>query len=74
MPSEYALADVLERMYQSQLAFEAALELTLHAEAQGHADFGDNVRGELYTHGFHDKTAAEAACAGMNIDARKSDE
>ena len=29
MPSEYSLSDVLERMYQNQLALEAALmELT----------------------------------------------
>lgn len=52
MPSEYSLSDVLERMYQNQLAMEAALmELTLHSEAQGHADVGDNVRGALYTMG-----------------------
>ncbi len=52
MPSEYSLSDVLERMCQNQLAIEAALmELTLHAEAQGHADVGDNVRGALYTIG-----------------------
>ena len=52
MPSEYSLSDVLERIYQNQLALEAALmELTLHAEAQGHADVGDNVRGALYTIG-----------------------
>jgi hypothetical protein len=45
MPSEYSLSDVLERMYQNQLALEAALmELTLQVEAQGHADVGDNVR------------------------------
>ena len=52
MPSEYSLSDVLDRMYRNQLALEAALmELTLHAEAQGHADVGDNVRGALYTIG-----------------------
>ncbi|POH42212.1 hypothetical protein C2U56_07180 [Pseudomonas fluorescens] len=52
MPSEYSLSDVLGRMYQNQLAIEAALmELTLHAEAQGHADVGDNVRGTLCTIG-----------------------
>lgn len=48
MPSEYSLSDVLERMYQNQLALEAALmELTLHVEAHGHADVGNNVRGAL---------------------------
>lgn len=46
MPSpEYSLPDVLERMYQNQLALEAALmELTLLAESQGHAEAGDNIR------------------------------
>lgn len=33
--TEYSLSDVLERMYQNQLALEAALmELTLQVEAQ----------------------------------------
>jgi hypothetical protein len=42
--TEYSLSDVLERMYQNQLALEAALmELTLQVEAQGHAEVGDNV-------------------------------
>ncbi|MBK3485106.1 hypothetical protein AB4P95_07600 [Pseudomonas sp. A1437] len=49
MPSEYSLSDVLERMYLNQLALEAALmELTLHAETQGHVDVGDSVRSALY--------------------------
>lgn len=52
MAGEYSLSDVLERIYQNQLALEAALmEFTLHAEAQGNADVGDNVRGALYTIG-----------------------
>ena len=52
MASEYSLSDVLERMYQNQLALEAALmELTLQVEAQGHSEVGDNVRGTLYTIG-----------------------
>ncbi|MGY2138907.1 hypothetical protein ACW9I8_20080 [Pseudomonas reactans] len=52
MSSQYSLADVLERMYQNQLALEAALmELSLHVEAQGHAEVGDNVRGALETIG-----------------------
>ena len=52
MPSEYSLSDVLERMYQNQLALEAALmELTLQVEAQGHTEVGDNIRGALYTIG-----------------------
>lgn len=52
MASEYSLSDVLERMYQNQLALEAALmELTLHVEAQGNAEVGDNVRGALWAIG-----------------------
>lgn len=52
MLGEYSLSDVLERMYQNQLALEAALmELTLQVEAQGHTEVGDNVRGALYTIG-----------------------
>lgn len=48
MQKEYSLSDVLERMYQNQLALEAALmELTL----QGQADVGENVRAALYTIG-----------------------
>ncbi len=35
MAAEYSLSDVLERMYQNQLALEAALmDFTLHAEKQ----------------------------------------
>ncbi|QDH63681.1 hypothetical protein [Pseudomonas azotoformans] len=52
MSDEYPLSDLLERMYQNQLGLEAALmELTLHAERQGLADLGDNVRGALWTIG-----------------------
>ena len=48
MADEYSLSDVLERIYQNQLALEAALmELTLHVEAQGSSEVGDNVRGAL---------------------------
>jgi hypothetical protein len=49
MPSpEYSLTDTLQRIYENQLALEAALmELTLLVESQGHADVGDNVRGAL---------------------------
>ncbi|WP_426234803.1 hypothetical protein [Pseudomonas sp. TWP3-2] len=49
MANEYSLSDVLERMYQNQLALEAALmELTLHVEAQGLGEVGENVRGALW--------------------------
>jgi hypothetical protein len=52
MPTEYSLPDVLERMYENQLAIEAALmELTLLVESQGHAGTGNNVRGALYAIG-----------------------
>lgn len=49
MPSpEYSLPDVLERMYQNQIALEASLmELTLLVESQGHAEAGDNIRSAL---------------------------
>ena len=52
MANEYSLSDVLERMYQNQLALEAALmELTLQVEAQGLTSVGGNVRGALETIG-----------------------
>ncbi len=53
MPSaEYSLPDTLERIYENQLAHEAALmELTLLVESQGNAEAGDNVRGALETIG-----------------------
>lgn len=52
MPSEYSISDVLERMYQNQLALEAALmELTLQAEKQGLSEVGDNIRGALFAVG-----------------------
>ena len=52
MSDEYSLHSVLERMYQNQLALEAALmELTLHAEEQGLEEVGDNIRGALSTIG-----------------------
>jgi len=39
MATEYSLADVLKRLYQNQLALEAAvMELTLRAECQGATD------------------------------------
>lgn len=52
MSDEYSLSDVLERMYQNRLGLEAGLmELALHAEQQGLAEVGDNVRGVLWTIG-----------------------
>ncbi|AZE54066.1 hypothetical protein C4K03_1897 [Pseudomonas synxantha] len=52
MESEYSLGDVLERLYQNQLALEAAvMELTLWAEQQNVLETGGNVRGALETIG-----------------------
>lgn len=52
MPTEYSLSDVLERLYQNQLALEAAvIELTLRVEHQGATDIGDNVHGALHSIG-----------------------
>ncbi|MHA4969067.1 hypothetical protein ACX0KY_21210 [Pseudomonas extremorientalis] len=52
MAHEYSLSDVLERMYENQLALEAAvMELTLHLEQQGSVEVGQNVRGALETIG-----------------------
>lgn len=53
MPApEYSLPDTLERIYENQLALEAALmELTLLVESQGNVEAGCNVRGALETIG-----------------------
>lgn len=48
MPSEYSLPAVLEKIYENQIALEAAvMELTLLAVQQGYSDFGDNARTAL---------------------------
>ncbi|NWB42465.1 hypothetical protein HX815_19295 [Pseudomonas sp. E6002] len=52
MASEYSLTDVLERIYQNQMALEAALmELTLWAGQQNALEVGKNVRGAHHTIG-----------------------
>lgn len=52
MSGEYSLSDVLERMYENQLALEAAvMELALLSEKQGLSEVGDNVRGALFVIG-----------------------
>ncbi|MBK5477426.1 hypothetical protein JFU04_15140 [Pseudomonas sp. TH21] len=52
MSGEYSLPDLLERMYENQLALEAALmELALQSEKQGLDDVGNNVRGALFVIG-----------------------
>ena len=48
MPSPYSLPDMLERIYENQLALEAALmELTLLVDSQSSVEAGGNVRGVL---------------------------
>lgn len=45
---EYSLSDTPERLYNNQLALEAAIrELALLVESQGHAVTGENIRGAL---------------------------
>lgn len=52
MAQEYSLSDVLERMYENQLALEAALmELTLSVEQNGSTEAAENIRGALETIG-----------------------
>lgn len=49
MPApEYSLPDTLERLYNNQLALEAALmEVALWVEQRGSADVGENMRSAL---------------------------
>ncbi len=48
MSEKYSMPDLLERMYENQLALEAALmELALQSEKQGLREVGNNVRGAL---------------------------
>lgn len=52
MAGEYSLPDLLERMYENQLALEAALmELALQSEKQGMDEVGDNAHGALFVIG-----------------------
>lgn len=52
MPSQYSLPDLLERLYNNQLALEAAvMELTLKFELQGDIEVGQSVRAALHTIG-----------------------
>jgi len=52
MSGEYSLPNLLERMYENQLALEAALmELTLQSEKQGLDEVGNNIRGALFVIG-----------------------
>lgn len=48
MASEYSLPVVLEKIYENQLALEAALmELVLLSERQGYETVGENARSAL---------------------------
>ncbi|MFP3494179.1 hypothetical protein SB759_08120 [Pseudomonas sp. SIMBA_059] len=48
-PPEYSLPDTLERIYENQLALEAAvMELSIWVRRQGGADIDENVRGALH--------------------------
>lgn len=48
MASEYSLPVILEKIYENQLALEAALmELVVLTEQEGHQVVGENARGAL---------------------------
>ncbi|GLH40090.1 hypothetical protein [Pseudomonas moraviensis] len=48
MASEYSLPVILEKIYENQLALEAALmEMVLLTEQQGYETAGENARGAL---------------------------
>jgi len=48
MSGDYSQPDVLERIYDNQLALEAAImELTLWLEQSASSEVGDNIRGAL---------------------------
>jgi hypothetical protein len=48
MAEQYSLPDVLARMYENQLAIEAALmELVLLEEQRGYSEACENARGAL---------------------------
>lgn len=71
MSGEYSLPDLLERMYENQLALEAALmELALQNEKQGLDEVGNNVRGALFVIGEnagHIKQGLAKLRRGMNL-------
>jgi hypothetical protein len=52
MSKEYSLPDLLERIYENQLALEAALmEFALQSEKHGFSEVSNNVRGALFVIG-----------------------
>ncbi|SBW80103.1 Conserved hypothetical protein [Pseudomonas veronii 1YdBTEX2] len=52
MPSPYSLPEMLERIYENQLALEAAImELSLWVVQQGGVHVDENIRGALETIG-----------------------
>lgn len=55
MPGDYSLPDVLERIYENKLAWEAAvMELTLWVEQSKSPVLGENIRGALEAIGKND--------------------
>ncbi|QJI28954.1 hypothetical protein HKK55_09595 [Pseudomonas sp. ADAK18] len=70
MPNQHSLPAVLEKIYENQLALEAAImELALAIERQGDEAVGENVREALSTIGKnvgHVKQALEK----LKMDAR----
>lgn len=58
MPNSHSdlLPSLLSKIYENQLALEAAImELTLRAEQSGATEVGENVRGALYTIGHNEE-------------------
>ena len=70
MSGDYSLPDVLERIYDNQLALEpAVMELTLWVEQRDSPEVGDNVHGALEAAGEnagHIKQGL-AKLRGMNL-------
>lgn len=61
MAHEYSLSDELERMYENQLALEAALmELAFCIEQQGSVEVGENLRGTLETIGENEENIKQS--------------
>lgn len=70
MSGDYSLPDVLERIYDNQLALEAAImELSLWLEQSASPELGDNIRGALEAIG---KTLATSSRAWPNSGLRIS--
>jgi hypothetical protein len=69
MPSRYSLPDTLDKIYQNQLAIEAAvMELTLWVEQRGALEVGENIRGALETIGENAGHIKQGLARLKNID------